>query len=189
MSDKSVILMITGPSGVGKTTLSELLVEKLKGQLVRAVSSTSRPPRPGEEEGVDYFFISRDEITTEVEKGNALNHLFYHGNTYAYLRDTFEGPMSQGLDLVAVATKSGVEDLKAEYGDLILSILLVPPSLSELERRLRKDGRTEETIQRRLESAEEEMQGSQVYDVVVVCDELEVTLDTVLRLYREVKGN
>lgn len=183
-----MILILTGPSGVGKTTILEHLEDELGDLIHRGISTTSRPPRPGEEEGTDYFFVSKEVIEAEVEAGNALNFLRYDGNTYAYLRSTFEEHLQEGKDIVTIATRSGVLDLKEEYGDSVFAVFIEPPSLDELERRMVAGGRDPESIKSRLAIAEEEIeQDRDLFDGVVVNGNLEDTVQEVVRLYRAEK--
>ena len=192
VKENQVILTISGPSGVGKTTIANMLVSFIgDSNMSLAISATSRDPRPNEKHGVDYLFLTREEIETHIENGNSLEHIEYDGNIYSYLRHTFEDPISEGKDLVSVVAGDGITQLKKEFGiSTVLSILLVPPSLEELESRLMGDGRTAESIKRRLRLVENEIEHYQnVCDYSVVCDDLEETLEEVLSLYYTFKSN
>lgn len=187
-----IILTISGPSGVGKTTISNLIVNTIgSSQMAQAISATSRDPRSNEKHGVDYLFLTRKEIEDHIANGNSLEHIEYDGNIYSYLRHTFEDPMSEGKDLISVVAGDGITQLKKEFGlSTVLSILLVPPSIEELESRLRGDCRTAESIKGRLRLVESEVEHYQnVCDYSVICDNLEDTLEEVLSLYYMFKSN
>lgn len=180
----SIILVLTGPSGVGKTSILEHVERKMSYRIRRGVSTTSRPPRVGEVEGIDYFFVSQDEIEEEVAAGNALNFLRYAGNTYAYLRSTFEAIREGGKDVVTIATRSGVIDLQKEYGDDVFAIFIEPPSKDELYTRMLEGGRDPDVIKDRMAIAEEELaQDRDLFDLVLVNDNLDAAVNEVLDFY------
>ena len=170
--DKGLLLVISAPSGGGKgTILQELFAQDETLRL--SVSATTRGPRPGEEHGKQYYFLSREEFEGLIQEGKMLEHAEYVGNYYGTPRQPVEDWMDQGHDVVLeIEVKGGaqVKQLMPECG----SIFILPPSMKVLEKRLRGRGtEDEETIQKRLAKAREEIPHAKDYDYIVYNDALE----------------
>lgn len=184
-NDKNgLIVVISGPSGVGKGTLIREL--RSRRPFGFSVSHTTRYMRPGEQNGVDYHFVTREQFMELVEGGKMLEHAEYNGNCYgtsfAAVMDTVE----QGTDILLDIEVVGGSNVKKRIPEAV-EIFLLPPSMEELEHRLRGRGTEEESaIQKRLERAREEISFAAHYDYIVVdrtpeqaADEIERILDTV----------
>lgn len=169
----SLLFAVCGPSGVGKTTLCHRLLKETPG-IVSSVSYTTRQARPGEEDGKAYHFVSEAQFLTMVENGDFAEHAYVHGNRYGTAREVIERAWRQGNDLLFDIDFQGVQQLKDSYPDELVGVLLLPPGMEELERRLRaRNTDDEHVIQRRLHAAREEMKQFQLFDFMVVNDELE----------------
>lgn len=170
--DKGLLLVISAPSGGGKgTILKELFAQEENLRL--SVSATTRQPRPGEENGKQYFFLSREEFETKIQTGQMLEYAEYVGNYYGTPREPVERWMDQGRDVVLEIEVKGGAQVKKLVPECV-SIFILPPSMQVLEKRLRGRGTEEEaTIQQRLAKAREEIPHAKEYDYVVFNDRLE----------------
>jgi guanylate kinase len=169
---RGLLLVVSAPSGTGKTTVVERLVETTPG-LARSRSYTSRPKRPGEQHGVDYNFISREAFQAMVQRDEFLEWADVFGNYYGTGRKETEGRLAAGADLVLVIDVQGARQVRQSVADTV-GIFVLPPSFANLERRLR--GRSqdpEDAVLRRLETARGEISAVTEYDYVVVNDVLD----------------
>jgi guanylate kinase len=177
---KGRLIVISGPSGVGKTTVCHAL--RGRGRIVRSVSATTRKPRAGEVEGRDYFFVSRDEFVRRREQGAFLESAEYAGNLYGTPKEFVESETAAGRCPLLEIEVQGVEQLR-KMGWPGVYVFLAPPSLQDLRRRLEGRGNTpKEEIDRRVRVAESEINRKDLYDHVVVNDVLERALAEVLRI-------
>ena len=161
--------MITGPSGVGKGTLIRGLLERLPG-LELAVSATTRPPRPGEVDGRDYWFLSPEEFERRVAQGDFVEHAVYAGNRYGTLRSELARP-ARGI--VLEIDLQGARQLREALPEAV-QVFIEPPSLEDLRRRLAVRGSdSPEQIRERLAVAPEELAAKEEFGYRVVNDELE----------------
>lgn len=170
-------LIVSAPSGSGKTTILNRL-RAVFPSLAFSVSATSRSPRPGEKDGADYYFLSREEFLTRRERGDFLEwEEVYGGTLYGTVRADVEGLWQQGkVVLFDVDVKGGLR-LKELLGDGALTLFIAPPSIEELCRRLELRGtETPESLAKRLARAEMEMGLSPRYDAIVVNDDLETAV-------------
>jgi guanylate kinase len=179
---KGFLFVLSGPSGVGKDTLlKEFLKTDLK--ITKCVTYTTRPPRPGEVDGVDYKFVSLAEFE-ELKRNNAfLEWAEIGGNLYATPRDFVERKLEEGEDIILKIDVQGATRVKELFPEAIL-IFVAPPSLEVLAERMRKRGSPEEEIERRLEIASREMEMAGNYQFVLVNNDLEETLE---KLYEIIK--
>jgi guanylate kinase len=170
---KGHIVVIVAPSGSGKTTLIARLKDELIG-LQESVSFTTRPIREGEEHGQAYFFITPEEFKAKINKGDFLEWAIVHANYYGTSKDFVRKEVESGHDLLFDLDVQGADALKKFYGKHAKVIFISPPSIEELERRLRHRGTdSEEVIQVRLLNARKEMQRKEDYDYLVVNDDLD----------------
>jgi guanylate kinase len=170
------LFIVSAPSGTGKTTLIERLVQ-IVPDLRMSRSYTSRPARPGERDGVDYNFISRDRFDAMARDGAFLEYADVFGNCYGTSRADTEALLKQGHDVVLVIDVQGARQVRRS-GVPVVGIFVLPPSADILERRLRGRSKdTEEQILRRLEVARQEVGEYASYDYVVVNDELETAVE------------
>jgi guanylate kinase len=162
---KGLMLVVSGPAGSGKGTVNAMLLER--EDFAFSVSATTRAPRPGEVDGVNYHYITREEFLARIDSGDMLEYTEYCGNFYGTPLKEAEEVMQSGKNLILEIEVEGVRNVKAKYPDAVL-VLLLPPSYSEQEARLRGRGtETEEKILLRLARAKEEVALADCYDYVV----------------------
>ena len=169
---RGLLFLVSAPSGTGKTTVVERLVEVCP-QLVQSRSYTSRERRSGETDGVDYNFVSRPEFEGMVARGEFLEWADVFGNLYGTSRRETESGLAAGIDVVLVIDVQGARQVRQRKQDAV-AVFVLPPSFEALERRLR--GRSQDpsgAIMRRLETARSEVEAVREYDYVVVNDELD----------------
>ena len=180
---KGKLIVISGASGVGKGTVLGIMMEKRK-DLSFSVSATTRPPRPGEIDGVHYYFITREKFEAMIAAGEFLEYDAHAANYYGTPRAQAEEKQSHGPVLLDIDHK-GAKQVKEKSPDAVL-IFIMPPSVQELERRLRGRGDTsEEQIQMRMERATWEMEQRVWYDHVVVNDDPERCAQEILKIIAE----
>lgn len=169
---RGLLFVVSAPSGAGKTTVVERLVETVPG-LVLSRSYTSRPARPGERDGVDYNFVSRATFQDMVRRGEFLEWADVFGNFYGTGRRETEARLAAGADLVLVIDVQGARQVRACAADTV-EVFVLPPSFAALEARLRGRSKDpEEAIRRRLDTARREIAAVEEYDYVIVNDQLE----------------
>ena len=180
---KGKLIVISGASGVGKGTVLGIMMEKRK-DLSFSVSATTRAPRPGEIDGVHYYFITREKFEAMIAAGEFLEYDAHAANYYGTPRAQAEEKQSHGPVLLDIEPK-GAKQVKEKAPDAVL-IFIMPPSVQELERRLRGRGDTsEEQIQMRMERATWEMEQRVWYDHVVVNDDPERCAQEILKIIAE----
>jgi guanylate kinase len=171
-SGRGRLFIVSAPSGTGKTTLVERLVQVVP-DLVMSRSFTSRAPRAGEADGVDYNFISRDRFEAMIAAGDFLEHADVFGNYYGTSASETERVLAEGRDLVLVIDVQGAHQVRLRGFDSV-GIFVLPPSFEVLEARLRKRSKdSEAAMARRLEVARREVAAVAEYDYVVINDEVE----------------
>ncbi len=167
------LIVISGPSGSGKNTVINRLLQRTKWPLVLSVSATTRPPRPGERDGVDYFFVTPEQFERMKQAGEFVEYAEYVGHWYGTPRRWLEEQLQQGRWVLLEIDVQGALQIKRLFPDAVL-IFLRTPSLQEYERRLRRRGTEDEaTIQRRLAQAKQELAYARHYDYEVVNDEVD----------------
>jgi guanylate kinase len=170
------VFVITGPSGVGKGTLIRGLMERLP-QLELSVSATTRPPRPGESEGVDYHFLSPEEFDRRVREGDFVEHADYAGRRYGTLRSELDRRVGAGVPVVLEIEVQGARQVREAMPEAV-QVFIAPPSLQALRTRLIGRGTDDpEEVERRLRVAEQELAAQSEFGHVVVNDRLEDALD------------
>ncbi len=169
------VFVITGPSGVGKGTLIRGLMERLP-QLELSVSATTRLARPGEQDGIDYHFLTPDEFEQRVQAGGFVEHADYAGRRYGTLRDELDGRVRAGVPLVLEIEVQGARQVRAALPEA-LQVFIAPPSLEALRTRLIGRGADgPEEVERRLRVAEQELAAQSEFAHVVVNDRLDDAL-------------
>jgi guanylate kinase len=170
------VFVITGPSGVGKGTLIRGLMERLPA-LELSVSATTRAPRPGERDGVDYHFLTREEFERRVRAGEFVEHADYAGRSYGTLRSELEERVRAGAPVVLEIEVQGARQVRASVPDAV-QVFIAPPSLDALRTRLIGRGTDDpEEVQRRLGVAAQELQAQPEFAHVVVNDRLQDALE------------
>ncbi len=173
--------VVSAPSGTGKTTVCRAVVSR-DPAIVFSVSHTTRPPRAGERDGVDYHFVSREEFLRLAGEGAFLEHAEYRGQLYGTSWAAIEAPLRAGRDVLLEIEVQGARQVRLRRPDARF-VFLLPPSLEILEERLRGRGtESEELIARRLAVARQELGEVERYDYVVVNDELERAIDSLLTI-------
>lgn len=168
------IIVLSAPSGTGKSTIIGELMKMPDLNLGFSVSATSRAPRGTEQDGVQYYFLSPDEFAARIERGEFVEWAeVYSGTRYGTLVSEVERVTGRGMNLIMDIDVEGALNVKKRYGDLALLIFVEPPTLQSLEERLRSRATDDdESIRRRLDKAEYEMSFADRYDKVVVNDDL-----------------
>lgn len=163
---KGKLIVMSGPSGVGKDTIVN---EYLKGNNASlAVSATTRKPRKNEEHKVHYYFLSKDEFEDKISKGEFLEYAIYNDSYYGTLKEEVEGKLEKGIDVILVIEVQGALNIKSRINDAVL-IFIMPPSIEELKRRLKnRNLDSNEMIENRLKIALTEIEKNNEYDYVVV---------------------
>jgi guanylate kinase len=170
------VFVITGPSGVGKGTLIRGLMERLP-KLELSVSATTRAPRPGESDGVDYHFLSREDFDRRVDAGEFVEHADYAGRRYGTLRSELEDRLRAGVPVVLEIEVQGARQVRAAMPEAV-QVFIAPPSLQALRTRLIGRGTDDpEEVERRLLVAERELAAQPEFGHVVVNDRLDEALD------------
>ena len=183
MMSKGTLYVFTGPSGTGKgTILKEVLAADERIQL--SVSATTRDPRPGEENGVHYWFLKKDEFLQKIEDEAFLEHACYVGNHYGTLEAPVNAQLAAGYDVVLEIEVQGALQIKEKRPDVVM-IFVAPPSFEDLEQRLRGRGtETEEKVLARIEAARGEMAQMEHFDYVIVNDDLQTAIADVCAVFR-----
>ncbi len=172
------IIVLSAPSGTGKSTIIGELMKMPDLNLGFSVSATSRAPRGTEQDGVQYYFLSPDEFAARIERGEFVEWAeVYSGTRYGTLVSEVERVTGRGMNLIMDIDVEGALNVKKRYGDLALLIFIEPPTLQSLEERLRSRATDDdESIRRRLDKAEYEMSFADRYDEVVVNDDLDTAV-------------
>ncbi|MBV8939476.1 MAG: guanylate kinase [Alphaproteobacteria bacterium] len=183
---QGLMFVLSSPSGAGKTTLSRRLLERQTNTspeaapMVMSVSITTRPKRPGEVEGRDYFFVSPEDYGIMVAQGALLEHAEVFGYGYGTPRAFVNEHLTRGVDVLFDIDWQGTRQLAAASRDDLVSVFILPPSLGELERRLRARAQdSDEVVARRMDKAAHEISHWQEYDYVLVNDDLDATLSRI----------
>ncbi|ACL21910.1 guanylate kinase [Desulfitobacterium sp. LBE] len=171
-----LLIVLSGPSGAGKGTLCQELLRQLP-QVKYSVSATTRQPRPGEVDGLHYYFRSREEFQTMIEQDQLLEWAEFCGNYYGTPQFAVEQAIQAGNDVILEIEIQGALQVKQRFPQGVF-IFVVPPSMDELSQRIHKRGtESEEVIQKRLQTAARELEYVSEYDYVVVNDEIPLAVD------------
>jgi guanylate kinase len=178
------VFVITGPSGVGKGTLIRGLLDRVPG-LELSVSATTRGPRPGERDGVDYHFMSDPEFDQHLAAGDFVEHASYSGNRYGTLRSELDRRLQAGVPVVLEIEVQGARQVREALPDAV-AVFIAPPSVEALRARLIGRGTDDaDQIARRLRTAEEELEAQPEFAHVVVNDRLEDGTQELERIVRQ----
>ena len=181
MDRKGILVVVSGFSGSGKGTLMKALVEKYH-QYALSISATTRQPRPGEENGREYFFVTREAFQKMAEENALIEYAQYVENYYGTPREYVEKQLASGRDVILEIEIQGALRIKEQYPDALL-LFVTPPSAEELKRGLTNRGtESGEVIEARLKRAAEEAEGVEAYDYIVVNDDLEACTERLHQL-------
>lgn len=182
-SNSGMLVLFSGPSGVGKDTVLDIILDKDE-RLQRSISLTTREKRTGEIDGEDYYFITKDEFLNMVESGQVLEYAQYGENIYGTPKAPVDKWLKDGKTVILKIEVKGAQKIRELYPDA-LSIFLLPPSMQVLEDRIRTRGtESEQDIQKRLEIAKNEILRSADYDFVVVNDDIDEASNNVLDIIK-----
>ncbi len=175
--NKGRLFVISAPSGTGKTTILKVVMDNIPG-LAFSISHTTRLPRPGEENGVDYHFVSHDEFRQMITQDMFLEHAEVHDNLYGTSREAVETQLDEGLDVILDIDVQGADIVRRDKRLDPTYLFISPPNLSELEKRLVGRGtEDEERIALRLNNAKTEMKAANKYEYLVINDQLEEAVE------------
>ncbi len=172
---RGILFVLSSPSGAGKTTLSRRLLADDPG-FTLSVSATTRPPRPSEVEGRDYFFVSKQQFDRMVGERKMLEHAHVFGNFYGTPRAPVEAAIRTGRDVLFDVDWQGAQQLRnSDLGALVVTMFLLPPSIAALEQRLRRRGQdSDQVIAGRMAKARDEISHWAEYDYVLINDDLDL---------------
>ncbi|MDM8334873.1 guanylate kinase [Wolbachia pipientis] len=175
----SVLLVLSSPSGAGKTTILEKLLER-STNLVRSVSITTRKPRPGEVDGKDYFFVTEEKFRELCETGQMLEYAKVFESFYGIPRDFIEQNLSNGISILLSIDWQGAFHLFKLMREKVVSVFILPPSMEELRLRLQKrNSDSASEIERRLAEAQKEMSKRDRYDYVIINDDVDKSVEEI----------
>ncbi len=174
---RGAILILSGPSGAGKSTIIERASDRI-GDFHFSISTTTRAPRPGEVNGVDYYFTDRESFERDIEAGEFLEYAQVHGNYYGTSLKPVRDAVEAGKLVIFDIDVQGHRLARERMGDIITSVFITPPTMSELEKRLTaRCTDTDEVIAKRLQNAKEEIEEIDAYDFVIINDDIDRAAD------------
>ena len=182
-----LLIILSGPSGVGKGTIRQQIISNKDLNLFYSVSMTTRKCRPGEQDGVDYYFVSKEEFQKNIDNGNLLEWAEFVNNRYGTPKDKIDEQLKLGKNvLLEIETLGAEQVLKKCQGMNLLSIFIIPPSLEELENRIRHRGTEDEkVINERINKARQEMPKQDLYQYKVVNDNLENACQQIINIIKQ----
>ena len=184
LNDKGLLVVISGPSGVGKGTVRKALFDMPNHNLTYSISMTTRKIRPGEVNGREYYFVSREEFEDRINKGLFLEHAEFVGNYYGTPLDKVNEHLEAGKEVVLEIEVNGALQVKEKVPDCVM-IFIVPPSKQDLYDRLNNRGtESEDIIRQRVEKANKEFKVAPKYDYIVVNDEVSNAADRIMAIIR-----
>jgi len=182
-----LVIVVSGPSGAGKSTILQRVLLEVP-RLLFSVSHTTRPPRPGEREGSDYHYVSRDEFQRLATGEKFLEWAEVHGQCYGTARSEYDRAAEEGVDLLLDLDVQGAQSVRKTFPDAV-AIFILPPSYEHLERRLRSRGPADEaTYARRLQVAAEELRMFPEYDYAIINDDLDESVESLKAIIRAARS-
>ncbi|WP_159731707.1 guanylate kinase [Methylosinus sp. Ce-a6] len=182
---RGIVLILSSPSGAGKTTLTRMLLQNRELDLTLSISVTTRPRRSSEVDGIHYSFISKSRFESMRDNGELLEWAEVHGNLYGTPRAPVEEILNEGRDALFDIDYQGTRQVREKMGADTVTVFILPPSMKELRARLeRRAEDSREAIERRLENARNEIQRWKQYDYVLINDDLQKSFDDLLAILR-----
>ncbi|MFS0643547.1 guanylate kinase [Siminovitchia sp. 179-K 8D1 HS] len=179
MKEKGILIVLSGPSGVGKGTVRKAVFSRPDAKFEYSISMTTRKPREGEVDGVDYFFKTREEFEQLIREGKLLEYAEYVGNYYGTPIDYVKETLASGKDVFLEIEVQGAKQVREKFPDGLF-IFLMPPSLGELKKRIISRGtESVELIHNRMEAAKREIELTSMYDYIVENDDVERAVDKI----------
>jgi len=176
---RGFMFVLSSPSGAGKTTLSRKLLNS-EEEISMSVSATTRPVRPGEKESVDYFFVSHEKFDLMVDDGEMLEYATVFEHSYGTPKSYVDAQLEKGKDVLFDIDWQGTRQLAAKRREDLVSVFILPPSMEELEQRLRNRGQdSDEVVNYRMERAADEISHWEEYDYVIVNRDVEAALEQI----------
>jgi len=176
---RGLMLVLSSPSGAGKTTISRRLLDT-DDNLSLSISATTRPPRPGETDGRDYYFVTPERFGAMVDGGELLEHALVFGNNYGTPRAPVERALETGRDVLFDIDWQGTQQVRETARDDLVSVFILPPSTAELERRLHARAQdSDAVVHARMAKAADEMSHWPEYDYIIINDDLEKSVEQV----------
>ena len=184
LKNRGLMLVLSSPSGAGKSTISRALLAR-EQQLSLSVSATTRQKRPGEVEGVDYYFVTQDRFREMVEQGDMLEHATVFENLYGTPRQPVEDSLNSGEDVLFDIDWQGTQQVAAKAPNDIVRVFILPPSLTELERRLFARAQdSAAVVRKRMAKAADEMSHWPEYDYIIINHDIEQSVADVQAILR-----
>jgi guanylate kinase len=182
---RGIVLILSSPSGAGKTTLTRMLLQNRELDLTLSISVTTRPRRSSEVDGIHYSFISKSRFESMRDNGELLEWAEVHGNYYGTPRGPVDEILGEGRDALFDIDYQGTQQVREKMAADTVTVFILPPSMKELRARLeRRAEDSREAIERRLENARNEIQRWKQYDYVLVNDDLQRSFDDLLAILR-----
>lgn len=185
--NKGKIILISGPSGVGKKTILDEILNNKNLNIVYSISATTRLKRPNEIHGKDYYFLSRNEFENGINQGDFLEYAEFCGNYYGTPKQKILEQLNQGKNVLLEIETLGAKNIMQQFDkDKIISVFLIPPSLDILRQRLINRGtETLETIDKRVQKASDELKYQDMYQNVVVNDDVNQTIKEITKIIEQ----
>lgn len=184
LDERGLLIVISGPSGVGKGTVRSALFQREGHNLVYSVSMTTRAPREGEVDGREYYFVTRDEFENRINNNGFLEYAEFVGNYYGTPLDKVEKQLSEGNEVVLEIEVQGAMQVREKMKDAVF-IFIAPPKMSDLKKRLmRRATESEDVIQERYDKACKEVELAYMYDYIVVNDTVDNAADKIMAIIR-----
>ena len=177
-----VVLVLSGPSGAGKSSLINKIADDI-GDYYFSISTTTRPMRDGEKEGVHYHYVSEEEFKEDIQEDNFLEYATVHNNYYGTSLKPVRKALAEGKLVIFDIDVQGNTAIKNRLGDITTSVFITPPSLSELKKRLVNRGTdAQEVIDNRIKMAKKEIQRTSEYDYLIINDEIDIAAEVLKRV-------
>ena len=184
ISRRGMMLVLSSPSGAGKTSISRRLLAEETG-IVMSVSATTRPPRPGEVDGKDYYFYDQETFARMIANNDFLEHATVFDNSYGTPKKPVWDALDSGQDVLFDVDWQGTRKLRESAREHLVSVFILPPSIDELESRLKGRGQdSDEVVAGRMARAKSEMSHYEEYDYIVINDDLDASVENVMAILK-----